>query len=117
MVAWIWILIPLAGIVLAGFSEWLKFKKENAQLSSSNQVMQSDMAALTDQLETLRMVNEQLVERVQNLEAIVTSETWDLMNREAGETAASPPLLDLNEPEAPSEQDRAARMARRLRNS
>ncbi|MDA0683450.1 MAG: hypothetical protein O2797_00465 [Bacteroidetes bacterium] len=54
---------------------------------------------------------EKLIERIQNLEAIVTSKAWDAMAREKQERIAEEVLdLDLEEPDA----DLAARLAQNV---
>ncbi|MDA0873788.1 MAG: hypothetical protein O3C45_01885, partial [Bacteroidetes bacterium] len=55
---------------------------------------------------------EKLIERIQHLEAIVTSEAWDAMAREKRERIAEG-VLRLDEDHA-SDEDRAARLARSL---
>ena len=36
MGVWIWVLIPLAGILVGAFSEWLKFKEKQARLGTDD---------------------------------------------------------------------------------
>lgn len=115
-----WVLIPLAGIALGAFSEWLKFKKETAQLTSSTHDLQSEVVALNKALEEAKAGRQELIERIQNLEAIVTSEAWDLLgeDRDLAAAKAPSPLLDTLPDEPVHQEDdaaRAARMARRLR--
>ena len=70
--AFIWVLIPIFGILAGAFKEWLKFRDKQHQLGNS-----------TDNLEKLfaefRQREEALVERIENLEAIVVSQTWDVV--------------------------------------
>jgi hypothetical protein len=70
--AFIWVLIPIFGILAGAFKEWLKFREKQNQLGHS-----------TDNLEKLfsefRQREEALVERIENLEAIVVSQTWDVV--------------------------------------
>lgn len=72
-VAWIWVLIPLAGIFVKGFREWLKFKATQRQLGAST----SDLGR---EVSVLRQEREAILERLQNLEAIVVSQTWDVLH-------------------------------------
>lgn len=53
---------------------------------------------------------ERLRRRIENLEAIVTSRDWDEI-----EADYRRPALDLDEPEANTDEERAARLARRVR--
>ena len=72
--SWIW--IPIAGI-LAGactgmFKEWLKFKEKQRQLGNSTQNLEKLVAEL-------RQRDLAMAERIENLEAIVVSQTWDVV--------------------------------------
>ena len=70
--AFVWVLIPIFGILAGMFTEWLKFREKQNQLGNS-----------TDNLEKLfaefRQRERALVERIENLEAIVVSQTWDVV--------------------------------------
>lgn len=107
-----WILIPLAGIALAGFSEWLKFKRQTASLDQSAALLTDEVEVLRGELAELREERVKLVQRIQNLETIVTSEAWEALGSDP-ELARSK-LLDLPESQA-DDQTRADRIARRLR--
>jgi cell division septum initiation protein DivIVA len=71
---WVWVLIPLAAILVGGLQELLKFKSEQQKLGTSTREAEQELAALRERLES---ENGQLVRRIRNLEAIVTSQTWD----------------------------------------
>ena len=86
-----------------------------------------ELEALKKQVAALTADRQRLTQRVENLEAIVTSEAFDLEReaqraipappgRELPEAGGVPPLA-LEEPEAGAEDDaaRAARLARRVR--
>ncbi len=65
---------------------------------------------LKQQLDEAQARQANLVARVENLEAIVTSEAWDAF--QAGRLSEGPPAL----PEAePTDEEKAARLARRQR--
>ncbi len=70
--AFIWVLIPIFGILAGMFKEWLKFREKQNQLGNS-----------TENLEKLfsefRQREKALVDRIENLEAIVVSQTWDVV--------------------------------------
>ena len=113
MVAMLWVLIPLGGIALAGFTEWLKFKQQTANLGQSAAELTASTAQLTAEIEQLKDDREALLRRLQNLETIVTSEAWETMQ-------SDPPLARaklLEEPMTSLESDdtKAERIARRLR--
>ena len=112
----IWVLIPLAGIGLAAFSEWLKFKKQTAKIGNSTVELESAVSSMTAEIEELREERQRLVQRVQNLETIVTSEAWETLghDRELAK-AKAPPLKLPDMDDAPDEVDQVAHMAKRLR--
>ncbi len=112
MIKFIWILIPLAGIALAGFSEWLKFKRSTASLGESTTQLAATIDALKGEVEELREERRRLVQRVENLETIITSEAWDTLGTDRQLAGAS--LPELPEIEEDDEQ-RASEMARRIR--
>src|SRR6476469_2880027 len=69
----IWILIPIVAILAGTFKEWMQFKAKQRELGASTDELDREVAEL-------RQVNESLQERVQNLEAIVVSQTWDALH-------------------------------------
>ncbi len=107
-------LIPLAGIGLAAFSQWLKFKEKQAKLGASTDALEKEMKALKA---SISEKDEALNKRIQNLETIVTSQVWDAINSE--NVNLPPPLLDDILPpakEEPSDTQRAEQIAKRLNN-
>lgn len=102
------------GIAYAGYEQWLKYKAEREK---GGMPAEEVTAALNEMEERLAEHEEQraaLQRRIQNLEAIVTSETWDEL--QAGEGARRPQLsLPEEERDPKSDADRAAEIARRLR--
>ncbi len=112
MWAYIWVLIPLAGIMAGMWSEWLKFKEKQARLGSTAESLEASFEDLSNKLEAQ---NESLITRIQNLEAIVTSADWDRLTE-----VDAPPALPEPEPEIlipdPEEENReeAQRLARRI---
>ncbi|HSS79365.1 MAG TPA: hypothetical protein VLV54_21770 [Thermoanaerobaculia bacterium] len=110
----IWILIPLAGILAGTFKEWMKFKATQRQLGASTDELEREMAEV-------RKLNEALQERVQNLEAIVVSQTWDALHDHGLSAAerelkvASVARRELKPPDtATANQQRAEQLAHRL---
>lgn len=111
---WIWILIPLTAIVMKGFREWLRFKATQRQLGVSTVELEREVTAL-------QKTNESLLDRIQNLEAIVVSQTWDALNDRGLSSAerelkvASVAHRELKAPDpSAANQQRAQQLAQRL---
>lgn len=68
-----WFLIPIVAILAGTFKDYMKIRTQQRTLGTS-----------TDQLEKtvveLKSRERELLERVQNLEAIVVSQTWDVLH-------------------------------------
>ncbi len=111
MASWIWVLIPLAAILVGAFKEWLKFKEKQDRLGVSTTEIENELRALEEALRERDERQQALERRIQNLETIVTSETWDALVD--GEAA---PPLSLEPPEHEgSLAERTEQIARRLR--
>lgn len=114
--------IPILGILLAGYKEWLKFKAKHQELGTSTQEIEEHLQSLRERLNHVEQERDALHQRVQNLETIVTSEAWiaqhddttDELPLDAVEEDALKPPSD-SESEIRSEAERTARIARRLR--
>ena len=111
---WIWVLIPITAILMKGFREWLRFAAVQRRLGAST-------TELEKQVGDLKRLNEALGDRVQNLEAIVVSQTWDALNdrglspAERDLNVASVAHRELKEPDAAAANaQRAQQLARRL---
>ncbi|HEX3552550.1 MAG TPA: hypothetical protein VIA62_04920 [Thermoanaerobaculia bacterium] len=111
---WIWVLIPITAIAMKGFREWLRFKATQRQLGASTEGLEREVAEM-------RRTNETLLDRIQNLEAIVVSQTWNALNdhglapAERELKVASVARRELKAPDASSaNQQRAEQLARRL---
>lgn len=74
--AWAFILIPIAGIIAGMFKDYLKIKAKQQTLGKST----SDLERV---VEDLRQTNRTLAQRVENLETIVVSQTWNTLNAPA----------------------------------
>ena len=70
------------------------------------------MLEMADALEASEAERKRLTERVQNLEAIVTTETYELARHDPAKAAAR---LELPEVEEETPEAQAARLARRMR--
>lgn len=103
-VFWFVLIIVFSSLLLGGFIEWLKFKTKQRELGASTEETDEALRALRAEFEEQQ---KRLVRRIEHLEAIVTSQDWDLL-----ETGAEERLkLD-----APHEDLTAAeRLARRTR--
>ena len=111
MASWIWVLIPLAAILVGGFKEWLEFKQKQERLGVSTTEIEEELHALEEELHRRDERQQALERRIQNLETIVTSETWDALV----DGEAAPPLsLEPPEPED-NLAERTEQIARRLR--
>ena len=119
--AFSWILIPIAGILFGAFKEWLNFKEKQLQLGESTEHLEAKVEKLISALEKSEAEKEGLLNRVQNLETIVTSQVWDVLldeNKPADikklEVESLKPKLELP-PEQEEAADKAEKLARRLR--
>lgn len=110
---WVWILIPIAAIVTRAFRSWLRFQATQRQLGAST----SD---LEREVKSLRQTNETVLERLQNLEAIVVSQTWDALHApglspvERELKVASAVRREIKADPAAANQQRAEQLAQRL---
>ncbi|HEX3130488.1 MAG TPA: hypothetical protein VH394_24335 [Thermoanaerobaculia bacterium] len=106
-------LIPIAGIMLRFFKEWLRFKAQHRQLGSSTEHLEKTVAEL-------RAREQELTHRLENLEAIVVSQTWDAVHDrslppvEKELRVASAAHREMAPPPVPDSQ-KAEALARRLR--
>ena len=75
MQAWgmLWILIPIAGIMAGVLREWIKVNAAQRNLGASTGELEKEVAALQKEREVI-------LDRLQNLEAIVVSQTWDALH-------------------------------------
>ena len=109
----IWILIPLLAILVGGFSEWLKFKEKQNRLGASAHDLEKTVGEQQAALEAAER-------RIQNLEAIVTSQVWDALHDGAlpeheKQRAIAEAHFHLAPPEESADTERVAQMARRLK--
>jgi hypothetical protein len=114
MEANLWILIPLAAILSGTLRQWMRSRATERQLGSSTRELEGEIA-------TLRRANDDLNQRLQNLETIVVSQTWRVL----GDPNLSPAERNLQAATAahreigPADsaqvnQQRAEQLARRL---
>jgi hypothetical protein len=113
----IWILIPVVAILAGSFSKvvkvWMRLKAQQQMLGASNRELEQEVA-------DLRKDRSAVLQRLENLEAIVVSQTWEALNdhsltppdREL--KVASTVRRELGTAPEPSYQQRAGELARRL---
>ncbi len=95
MAAWVWVLIPLAGIAMGAFSEWLKFKEKSNKLGDATVALQDVFDEMKVEIQNLRDTNSGLRRRVEVLEAIVTDESFDdLMQKRLEQSTRDIHLID-----------------------
>src|SRR3982750_5061952 len=112
-----WVLIPLVAILAGTFRQvartWVRLKAEQKTLGASNHELEQEVTALQKDRATM-------LARLENLEAIVVSQTWEAVNAHslpppAKELrVASTVRRELGTAPAPSYQQRAEDLARRL---
>ncbi|HKI02774.1 MAG TPA: hypothetical protein VKK31_12420 [Thermoanaerobaculia bacterium] len=79
-----WVLIPVAAILAGVVSDWLKVRSKQKLLGVSTSELEREVAALQKEREAV-------LDRLQNLEAIVVSQTWDAIH----DKALPPPAREL----------------------
>ncbi|MEM8598994.1 MAG: hypothetical protein AAGF99_03655 [Bacteroidota bacterium] len=124
-------LIVLAGIAFAAFNVYLDHKRKTGGTIDPKELERA-MADLNAALEEALTERAKLTERVRNLEAIVTTETYDLLKSDPtpeevqrvaarldaallDEDLQENPLADTHTAEDAARAEEAARLARRLR--
>ena len=118
-------LIPIVAIIAWAIVESAKHRARGGLSGEAEQMLR----ALGDQLDEARDERLRLRQRIENLEAIVTSESYELgrdelerapqralprPGQELPEGGGKPPLA-LDEEDAPDDEARAASLARRVR--
>ncbi|MEA2559774.1 MAG: hypothetical protein QOH06_1278 [Acidobacteriota bacterium] len=67
-----WMIFPIFGILAGMFKQWLRFRERQNQLGNSTQNLEKLVAEM-------RQRDQAMAERIENLEAIVVSQTWDVL--------------------------------------
>jgi hypothetical protein len=105
----VWVLIPIVAILSGVLKTWVKQRA----LGASN-------VELEKEIEGIRRERTSLLERLQNLEAIVVSQTWEVLH----DRTLPPPDKERRVeaaahrefgPAGPTDQQRAGQLAQRLR--
>jgi hypothetical protein len=110
-----WILIPLVAIVGANIRRFMVFQAKQRQLGASTKDLENEVAALAK-------ARAELTERLQNLETIVVSQTWGVL-QDRGLSPAERELKvatvahrEMGPPDAAAaNQQRAEQLANRLK--
>jgi hypothetical protein len=110
---WIVGSIAIVAIMARAFRSWLRFQATQRQLGASTDELEREVA-------DLRKTNETVLERLQNLEAIVVSQTWDALHTpglnpvERDLKVASAVRRELKSDPVAANQQRAEQLAQRL---
>ncbi len=91
----------ITAVLLVAF--FMRFAAQGVKLEDAD----NTITALNEHLQALQAEHERLTQRIQNLEAIVTTEAWDALPEQQRQA-----LMDLPEPAEPSPEEKAARLAR-----
>jgi hypothetical protein len=76
--SWVWIILPLIGIVSGGFITVAALRVEEAKHKKASS---PDLSKAVESIKAeLRAQQQSLERRIANLETIVTSQTWDVLH-------------------------------------
>ena len=119
--AYLWILIPLAGIAAGVIQDYLKFKEKTRRLGTSTDDLERTVVALRQELETVRSERDEMIRRVENLETLVTSRVWHAVSDDRlsederqAEVARARTQMRPEPPPEPTPREKAERLARRM---
>ncbi len=109
------LLVVLAGILWLAYNSYLEHQRKLAKAGGA--LPSGELADLARRIEAAVAERARLVARVENLEAIVTSESFDLDRaaKAALPPASEPPRLAPDAPQATGDEAEVARLARRVR--
>jgi sensor histidine kinase regulating citrate/malate metabolism len=106
-------LVLLMAVIIFGTRKSSEMKEFEEKLGNKTGELDSNNQELWEALKESKANNAQLVERLQNLEAIVISEAWDAIRK--GEDEQNIELHLDEEPEELDDADKAAKIAKRIR--
>ena len=107
-------LVLLMGIIIFGVKKSSEYKELQKLFGEKDKNLNSTVSELQKALKESKGENAQILERLKNLEAIVTSETWDSI--QSGKDAETTRLhIEEEELEELNDSDKAARIAKRVR--
>ena len=107
-----WVIIPVIAIFAGTFKTWVRVRAQQQVLGASNRELEREVAEI-------RRERTDLLQRLENLEAIVVSQTWEVVHDnslppvEKEHRVASTVRRELG-PSGPNYQQRAEQLARRL---
>ena len=109
-----WVLIPVVAILAGVIRDWVRMRAKQKNLGASTSELEKEVAALQREREAV-------LDRLQNLEAIVVSQTWNVIHDQALPPperelrVASAVRRELAAPDAETaNRQRAEQLARRL---
>ena len=108
----VWVFIPIVAILAGTFKSWVKIRMQQRMLGASNQGLEKEIAEIRKEREVLR-------QRLENLETIVVSRTWDAVHDHSlppadQERQVASAVRREIAPAAPDYQQRAEQLARRI---
>ncbi len=107
-------LLLLMGIIIFGTRKTSEYKELQKTLGKKSNELDSDTKALWKALKASESEKEKILERLQNLEAIVTSEAYESIK--SGDEPENIRLhLEEEEPMELTDADKAAKIAKRIR--
>jgi hypothetical protein len=111
---WVWVLIPIAAIITKTLRDVLRIRVSQTVLGKSSRELEQTV-------DELKRKNQDLAQRLENLETIVVSRTWeaihqpDLSEGDRQRSVASAIQREVQEPSSEEvNRQRAAQLARRL---
>lgn len=107
-------LLLLMGIIIFGTRKTSEYKELQKTLGKKSNELDSDAKELWKALKKSEVEKDKILERLQNLEAIVTSEAYEAI--QSGEESETIKLhLEVEETEDLNDSDKAAKIAKRVR--
>jgi phosphoenolpyruvate-protein kinase (PTS system EI component) len=71
-----WVIIVIVAIVAGSFDQWVKLNSKQRDLGTSAGELEKAVAEIKEELKAQQ---QKLEQRVANLETIITSQTWDVL--------------------------------------
>ncbi len=120
---WVWVLIPLAAIIIGGITEIIKESNKRAtRLGETSDELSNALSTLRSQMDRMEEGQKAGQKRLQNLEAIVTNQVWDILHDETqtkderlASVDGSGLLASAEGFDAPDNAKEVEKLARRLR--
>lgn len=71
-----WVLIPVIAILAGSFDQWVKLNAKQRKLGTSTEELEEAVEGIKQELKNQQ---QKLEQRIANLETIITSQTWDIL--------------------------------------